>query len=55
MNDMQGGACALGNPNGDSGAHVVATVIRALRKYGRKRGVARVCIGGGEATAMTLE
>ena len=52
---MQGGACALGDRIGASGAHVVATVIGALRTYGMKRGVASLCIGGGEATAMTLE
>jgi len=53
--NVHGGACALGHPIGASGARLVVTLIGALRKYGLKRGVASLCIGGGEATAMALE
>jgi acetyl-CoA C-acetyltransferase len=53
--NVHGGACALGHPIGASGARIVVTLIGALRKYGGKRGVATLCIGGGEATAMALE
>jgi acetyl-CoA C-acetyltransferase len=53
--NVHGGACALGHPIGASGARIVATLIGALRKYGLKRGVASLCIGGGEATALALE
>jgi acetyl-CoA C-acetyltransferase len=53
--NVHGGACALGHPIGASGARVVATLIGVLRNYGLKRGVASLCIGGGEATAMALE
>jgi acetyl-CoA C-acetyltransferase len=53
--NVHGGACALGHPIGASGARIVVTLIGALRKYGRKRGVASLCIGGGEATAMAIE
>jgi acetyl-CoA C-acetyltransferase len=53
--NVHGGACALGHPIGASGARIVATLIGALRKYGLKRGVASLCIGGGEATAMAIE
>ncbi|HET7197523.1 MAG TPA: acetyl-CoA C-acetyltransferase, partial [Burkholderiales bacterium] len=53
--NVHGGACALGHPIGASGARIVVTLIGALRKYGLKRGVASLCIGGGEATAMALE
>ena len=53
--NVHGGACALGHPIGASGARIVATLIGALRYYGLKRGVASLCIGGGEATAMALE
>jgi len=53
--NVHGGACALGHPIGASGARIVATLIGALRKYGLKRGVATLCIGGGEATAMAIE
>lgn len=53
--NVHGGACALGHPIGASGARIVATLIGALRQYGLKRGVASLCIGGGEATAMALE
>jgi acetyl-CoA C-acetyltransferase len=53
--NVHGGACALGHPIGASGARIVATLIGALRKHGLHRGVASLCIGGGEATAMALE
>ena len=53
--NVHGGACALGHPIGASGARLVVTLIGALRKYGLKRGVASLCIGGGEATAMAIE
>jgi acetyl-CoA C-acetyltransferase len=53
--NVHGGACALGHPIGASGARIVATLIGALRKRGQKRGVATLCIGGGEATAMAVE
>src|SRR5512138_1509134 len=53
--NVHGGACALGHPIGASGARIMATLIGAMRKYGLKRGVASLCIGGGEATAMALE
>jgi acetyl-CoA C-acetyltransferase len=53
--NVHGGACALGHPIGASGARIVVTLIGALRKYGLKRGVASLCIGGGEATAIAVE
>jgi acetyl-CoA C-acetyltransferase len=53
--NVHGGACALGHPIGASGARILVTLIGALRKYGRRRGVASLCIGGGEATAMAVE
>ena len=53
--NVHGGACALGHPIGASGARLLVTLIGALRKRGQKRGVASLCIGGGEATAMGLE
>jgi acetyl-CoA C-acetyltransferase len=53
--NVHGGACALGHPIGASGARILVTLIGALRKYGGRRGVASLCIGGGEATAMTIE
>ena len=53
--NVHGGACALGHPIGASGARIVVTLLAALQKYGLKRGVASLCIGGGEATAMALE
>jgi acetyl-CoA C-acetyltransferase len=53
--NVHGGACALGHPIGASGARIVVTLLGALRKYGKKRGVAALCIGGGEATAMAVE
>ena len=53
--NIHGGACALGHPIGASGARILVTLIGALRKTGGRRGVASLCIGGGEATAMALE
>ena len=53
--NIHGGACALGHPIGASGARILVTLIGALRKTGGKRGIASLCIGGGEATAMALE
>jgi acetyl-CoA C-acetyltransferase len=53
--NVHGGACALGHPIGASGARILVTLIGALRKYGVSRGVASLCIGGGEATAMAIE
>ena len=53
--NVNGGACALGHPIGASGARILVTLIGALRKRGGRRGVAALCIGGGEATAMAIE
>jgi acetyl-CoA C-acetyltransferase len=53
--NVNGGACALGHPIGASGARILVTLIGALRARGLKRGVASLCIGGGEATAMAIE
>ena len=53
--NVNGGACALGHPIGASGARLVVTLVNALRTRGLKRGVAALCIGGGEATAIALE
>jgi acetyl-CoA C-acetyltransferase len=53
--NVHGGACALGHPIGASGARIIVTLLGALRKRGKKRGVAALCIGGGEATAMAIE
>jgi acetyl-CoA C-acetyltransferase len=53
--NVHGGACALGHPIGASGARILVTLIGALRKRGLRRGVASLCIGGGEATAMAVE
>jgi acetyl-CoA C-acetyltransferase len=53
--NVHGGACALGHPIGASGARIVVTLLGALRKHGGKRGVAALCIGGGEATALAIE
>ncbi len=53
--NIHGGACALGHPIGASGARIIVTLLGALKKTGGKRGVAALCIGGGEATAMALE
>ncbi|HEY3599177.1 MAG TPA: acetyl-CoA C-acetyltransferase [Paraburkholderia sp.] len=53
--NVNGGACALGHPIGASGARIVVTLLGALKQRGLKRGVASLCIGGGEATAMGIE
>ena len=53
--NVHGGACAMGHPVGSSGSRIVATLIAALRKYGLRKGVAALCIGGGEATAIAVE
>ncbi len=53
--NIHGGACALGHPIGCSGARIVVTLLHALRQTGGKRGVASLCIGGGEATALAIE
>ncbi|WP_315809584.1 acetyl-CoA C-acyltransferase [Pseudomonas sp. C9-3] len=53
--NVHGGACALGHPIGASGARVIVTLLSALKQYDLKRGVASVCIGGGEATAIAVE
>jgi acetyl-CoA C-acetyltransferase len=53
--NIHGGACALGHPIGASGARIIVTLLGALKRTGGKRGVAALCIGGGEATAMAFE
>jgi len=53
--NVHGGACALGHPLGASGARIMVTLMAALEQYGKKRGIAALCIGGGEATAIALE
>ena len=53
--NVHGGACALGHPIGASGARIVVTLLNALREQNQERGVASLCIGGGEATALALE
>ncbi|MBX9607795.1 MAG: acetyl-CoA C-acyltransferase [Gammaproteobacteria bacterium] len=53
--NVRGGACALGHPVGASGARIVVTLVNALRDMGGKRGIASLCIGGGEATALAIE
>ena len=53
--NVHGGACALGHPIGASGARIVVTLLNALEKYGLGKGIAALCIGGGEATAMAVE
>lgn len=53
--NVHGGACALGHPVGSTGARIIVTLIGALRQRGLKRGVASLCIGGGEATAIAIE
>ena len=53
--NVHGGACALGHPIGASGARVLVTLLAALERHGLKRGMATLCIGGGEATAMAIE
>jgi len=53
--NVHGGACALGHPLGASGARIIVTLLAALQTYGKKTGVASLCIGGGEATALAVE
>jgi acetyl-CoA C-acetyltransferase len=53
--NVNGGACALGHPVGATGARIVATLVHALKARGGKRGIASLCIGGGEATAIAIE
>ncbi len=53
--NVHGGACALGHPIGATGARLLTTLIYALKQHGKKRGIAALCIGGGEATAMAVE
>ncbi|RYF39723.1 MAG: acetyl-CoA C-acetyltransferase, partial [Comamonadaceae bacterium] len=53
--NVNGGACALGHPIGASGARILVTLIHALKARGLKKGVATLCIGGGEGTAMAIE
>ena len=53
--NVHGGACALGHPIGASGARIVVTLLAALHRHGLKRGIASLCIGGGEATALAVE
>ena len=53
--NVHGGAVALGHPIGASGARLIVTLVGALKKTGGKRGIASLCIGGGEATALAVE
>ena len=53
--NVHGGACALGHPIGASGARIIVTLLGALKATGGKRGVASLCIGGGEGTALAVE
>jgi acetyl-CoA C-acetyltransferase len=53
--NVNGGACALGHPIGATGARIMTTLLYALRAHGKKRGIASLCIGGGEATAIAIE
>jgi len=53
--NVNGGACALGHPIGASGSRIIVTLIHALQQRGAKKGIASLCIGGGEATAMAIE
>ncbi|MGB3555869.1 MAG: acetyl-CoA C-acetyltransferase, partial [Jannaschia sp.] len=53
--NVNGGACALGHPIGASGARIMVTLLHALEARGLKRGVAAICIGGGEGTAIAIE
>jgi len=53
--NVNGGACALGHPVGATGARIIASLVHALKARGRRRGVAALCIGGGEATALAVE
>ena len=53
--NVNGGACALGHPIGATGARILTTLLYALKSRGKKRGIASLCIGGGEATALAIE
>ncbi len=53
--NVNGGACALGHPIGATGARIMTTLLYALKARGKKRGIASLCIGGGEATAIAVE
>jgi acetyl-CoA C-acetyltransferase len=53
--NVHGGACALGHPIGSSGSRILVTLLPALQQRGLKKGVASLCIGGGEATAVAIE
>ncbi|KAE9696557.1 acetyl-CoA C-acetyltransferase, partial [Enterobacteriaceae bacterium TzEc077] len=53
--NIHGGACALGHPVGSTGSRIILTLIHALKRTGGKKGVAALCIGGGEATAVAIE
>ncbi len=53
--NINGGACALGHPIGATGARILTTLIHALQANGKKRGIAALCIGGGEAVAVAVE
>ncbi|HEY1875329.1 MAG TPA: acetyl-CoA C-acyltransferase, partial [Steroidobacteraceae bacterium] len=53
--NVNGGACALGHPIGATGARILTTLIHTLRRRGGRRGIAALCIGGGEAVAMAVE
>jgi len=53
--NVNGGACALGHPIGASGARILVTLLHALQARGMKKGLASLCIGGGEATSMAIE
>ena len=53
--NVNGGACALGHPIGASGTRIIVTLLNALEKHDKKRGLAAICIGGGEGTAIAIE
>jgi acetyl-CoA C-acetyltransferase len=53
--NVHGGACALGHPIGASGARIIVTLIHAMRRHHARRGIASLCIGGGEATVIGLQ
>ena len=53
--NIHGGACALGHPLGSSGSRIIVTLIHALKRLNKRKGVAALCIGGGEATAIAIE
>ena len=53
--NIHGGACALGHPIGASGARIIVTLLNAMELHDLKRGVAAICIGGGEGTAIAIE